>query len=204
LEPGNSPCTPLRTCGHVGRKIHAHGVAAAVHAHEAAEYLAGAGGHLEHAHAVANPGEVQHCELAFATEEKVAERREPRHNTLDCNTLNSSRNESSPRGERAGFATQSCERSHEIPSPLYSFMLSGLLAAGQTNGTITGTVTAFTDSAIPGVKVVIVQTRAENAVKPSPTSGQCAFPFRPPGQYSIQFSFPDSSQQIQLALRLSC
>ncbi len=73
-------------------------------------------------------------------------------------------------------------------SPALSLLAASFYA--QTSGTITGTVTDPSKAVIPGVKV---SAKLQGAEAPRETvsnsAGQYAFPFLPPGDYTIEFQF---------------
>jgi hypothetical protein len=83
---------------------------------------------------------------------------------------------------------------------VYSLLFSGLLATGQTNGTIAGTVVDPRQMPIAGVQVVIVQMASgERREALTNGSGQYTFSFLPPGSYSLEFSFPGFSTVVEQA-----
>ncbi len=83
------------------------------------------------------------------------------------------------------------------------FLLTGLLAAQQVNGTITGTVSDASGATLPGA-MVRVQSKSTNATRDTVTdnSGNYTIPFIPAGEYSISVQAKGFQSQNVAAVNL--
>jgi hypothetical protein len=75
--------------------------------------------------------------------------------------------------------------------------LTALLAAAQTTGTITGTVTDSTNASMPGVKVTAtLKGLEETRGTVTNGAGQYTLPFLAPGDYELPFQSPSFATAI--------
>ena len=83
-------------------------------------------------------------------------------------------------------------------------LLSATLLVAQTSGTITGTVSDSTGAVMPGVKVSVKLSGVEERREAiTGGSGQYAFPFLAPGEYTIEFQsvgFATTIQKVKLSV----